>query len=92
MGERAWIARRGHRLVVVVLVVRHRHFAGACGASPCVGGVLGEVVSLTAGDWLASGAVPGGYEVTGCGMVSAGVSDGVDRAGIAGVADAPELM
>jgi hypothetical protein len=52
LGEWARLAGRGDRRVVVVLVVGHRHFAG--------GAVLGDAVSLVAGEVVAGKVVAGG--------------------------------
>jgi hypothetical protein len=53
--------------------------------------VLGEAVSLTAGAWLDVASLAG-VEAIGCAALSAGDWDGACWAGIAGVADAPELL
>jgi hypothetical protein len=89
-------ARRDHRLAIVVLVVRHRYFAG--------GAVLGEAVSLVAVAVVAGrsdgGCVPAsaagapplsGWPSGSLDGTVAGCEGGLP-AGIAGVAEVPELM
>jgi len=84
LGQRPRFAWGRHRLVIVVLVVGHGHFAG--------GAVFGEAVSLVAGDvldgaWAGAGSCEGAGWPSGCVDGTVAGCEGVDVAGMAGVAD-----
>jgi hypothetical protein len=89
LGERPRLARRRHRLVVVVAVVRHAYFgASDFAGSVANGAVLGNAVSLVAGAVVTADCA--GATVPAASGVSVAADGGL--AGISGVAEAPELL